>query len=95
MGKAAGPTDVASEMMKASGGFGSRWMNDVINNIVKEGCIHDDWIMSILVPMYKGESDPLVCGSYKAIKVLEQPMKVSERVLEKRVRCHYEIRNTK
>ena len=27
MGKAAGPTSVVSEMMKASGGFGSRWMS--------------------------------------------------------------------
>ena len=42
MGKAAGPTGVVSEMMKESGGFGSRWMTDLINNIVKEGCIPDD-----------------------------------------------------
>ena len=32
-----------SEMMKAAGGFGSRWVTDWINNIVKEGCIPDDW----------------------------------------------------
>ena len=36
--------------------------------------------------MYKGKGDPLVCGSYIAIKLLEQPMKVLERGLEKRVR---------
>ena len=42
---------------------------------------------SILVPVYKGKGDPLVCGSYRAIKLLEQPMKVLERVLEKCVRC--------
>ena len=29
--------------MKAAGGFGSGWMTDLINNIVKEGCILDDW----------------------------------------------------
>ena len=34
--KAAGPTGVVSEMMKASGGFGTRWMIDLINNIVNE-----------------------------------------------------------
>ena len=39
IGKAAGPTGVVSEMMKASGGFGTRWITDLINNIVKEGCI--------------------------------------------------------
>ena len=43
IGKAAGPTGVVSEMMKAAGGIGSRWMTDLINNIVKKGCIPDDW----------------------------------------------------
>ena len=36
---------------------------------------------------YYQKGDPLVCGSYRAIKLLEQPMKVLERVLEKRIRC--------
>ena len=66
-------------------------MTDLINNIVKEGCIPDDWRKSILVPVYKGKSDQLVCGSYRAIKLLEQPMKVLERVLEKRIRCQVSI----
>ena len=79
MGKAAGPTGVVSEIMKAAGDFGSRWMTDLINNIVKEGCIPDDWRKSILVPVYKGKGDPLVCGPYRAIKLLE-------RVLEKRIK---------
>ena len=77
IGKVAGPTGVVSEMMKAAGGFGSRWMTDLINNIVKEGCIPDDWRKSILVPVYKGKGDSLVCGSYRAIKLLEQPMKAT------------------
>ena len=42
-------------------------MTDLINNIVKEGCIPDDWRKSIRVPVYKGKGDPLVCGSYRAI----------------------------
>ena len=78
-------------MMKAAGGFGSRWMTDLINNIVKECCIPDDWRKSILVPVYKGKRDPLVCGSYRAIKLLEQAMKVLERVLEKSIRCQVEF----
>ena len=44
--------------MKASGGFGTRWMTDLINNIVKEGYIPDDWRKSILVPVYNGKGDP-------------------------------------
>ena len=57
MGKTTGPTGVVTEMMKASGGFCSRWMTDLINNIVKEGGILDDWSKSILVPVYKGKGD--------------------------------------
>ena len=47
IGKAAGHTGVVSEMMKASGGFGTSGMTDLINNIVKEGCIPDYWRKSI------------------------------------------------
>ena len=57
MGKAAGPTGVVSEMMKASGGFSSRWITDLINNIVKEGCI-PDWRKSIFMPG-KGSTDTI------------------------------------
>ena len=32
--------------------------------------------------MYKGKGGPLVCGSYRDIKLLEQPMKVLESVGE-------------
>ena len=66
-----------------------------LNNIVKDGCIPDDWRKSILVlvPVYNEKGDPLVCGSYRAIKLLEQPMKVLERVLEKRIRCQVSIDN--
>ena len=77
--------------MKEAGGFGSRWMTGLINNIVKEGCIPYDWRKSILVPVYTGKGDPLVCGSYRAIKLLEQPVKVRERVLVKMIRCQVSI----
>ena len=79
--------------MKTSDVFGTRCMIDLINTFVKEGCIPDDWRKSILVPVYKGKYDPLVCGSYRAIKLLEQPMKVFERVLEKRIRYRVLIDN--
>ena len=75
----------------AAGGFGSRCMTDLINNIVKEGCIPDDWRKSILVLVYNGKGDLLVCWSYRAIKFLEQPMKVLGRVLEKWIRCQVSI----
>ena len=91
--KAAGSTGVVSEMMKTSRNFGTRWITDLINNIVKEGCIIDDWGKSIMVSVYKGKCDLLVFGSYIASKLLEQPMKVHERILEKMIRCQVSIDN--
>ena len=41
----------------------------------------------MLVPVYKGTGDPLVCDLYRTIKFLEQPIMVPTTVLEKRLRC--------
>ena len=80
--KSAGPTGVESEMIKASGGFGTRWMTDQIKNIVKEGCIPNDWGKGILVSVYKGKCDLLMCGSYRAIRLLKQAMEVLEKPMK-------------
>ena len=39
------------------------------------------------------KGDQLVCESYRAIKLLEQPMKGLDRVLEKRIRSQVSIDN--
>ena len=88
-GKVTGPTGVVSETINASGGFGTRWITDLINNIVKESYIPDDWRKKYAC--VRGKCDPLVCGFYRAIRLLEQSMKVLERVLEKRIRCQVSI----
>ena len=64
--------------IKSSGGFGTRWLTDLINNMVQIGCIPDDWRKTILVHIYKVKCDPLVRNLYRTIKILEQPMKVLE-----------------
>ena len=33
-----------------------------------------------LLPIYKGKGDPMECGSYRGIKLLEHAMKVVERI---------------
>lgn len=86
VGKAAGPSGVVAEMLKAAGEAGVQWVTDLCNSIVKEGRIPDDWKKSWLLCLYKGKGDALDCGSYRGIKLLDQVMKVFERVIEKRVR---------
>ena len=55
--------------------------SDLCNGIVKEGSIPDDWKSSVVLPIYKGKGDPMECGSYRGIKLLEHAMKVVERIL--------------
>jgi len=37
---------------------------------VKEGCIPEDWKSSMVLPVYKGKGDPMECGSYRGIELL-------------------------
>jgi len=60
----------------------SSWI--YVNSIVKEGCIPEDWKSSVILPIYKGKCDPMECGSYRGIKLLEHATKVVERIFEHR-----------
>ena len=84
--KAAGPSGVVAEMLKAAGDAGIIWVTELCNRIVQEGKIPDDWCKSWMVNVYKGKGDALECGSYRGIKLLDHVLKVFERVMEVRVR---------
>jgi hypothetical protein len=84
--KAAGPTGVVSDLVKAAGEAGIVWVTDMCNAVVKEGRIPADWSKSWMISVYKGKGDALECGSYRGIKLLEHVMKILERVIDNRVR---------
>ena len=90
-GKAPGPSGVVGEMLKAAGDVGIQWMTDLCNAVVLEGKIPEDWRKSWMVSVYKGKGNALECGSYRGIKLLDQVMKVLERVIERRVRDKVQI----
>ena len=77
--KAPGLSGVVAEMIKATRDIGTQWILDLCNCIVKEGSIAEDWKSSVVLPVYKGKGDPMECGSYRGIKLLEHAMKVVER----------------
>ena len=78
-------------MIQATEGMGTQWLLDLCNGIVKEGCIPEDWKLSVILPIYKGKGDPMKCGSYREIKLLEHAMKVVERIFEHRIRQQIEV----
>jgi hypothetical protein len=90
-GKAAGPSGVVSEWLKAAGEAGVEWVTDVCNAVMNEGRMPDDWKKSLIVNVYKGKGDALECGSYRGIKLLDHVMKVFERVIEKRLRSRVNL----
>ena len=58
---------------------------------MKEGSIPEDWKSSVVLPIYKSKGDPMECGSYRGIKLLDHAMKVVERISEHRIRQQIEI----
>ena len=89
--KAAGTSGIVAELLKASGKLGIQWLANLGNAILHEGKIPSDWMISCLIPIYKGKGDPLQCSSHRGIKLLEHAMKVHERVIEKRIRAQVKM----
>jgi len=72
-------------MIQTTGEIGTQWILELCNGIVKEGCIPEDWKSSVVLPVCKGKGDPVECGSYRGIKLLEHAVKVVERIFEDRI----------
>jgi len=75
-----------SEMFMADEDCSVEWLTSLCNLIVAQERIPDDWKSSILLPVFKWKGDPMECGSYRVINLLEHAMKVIERVFERRTR---------
>ena len=81
--KAAGPSGIVAEMLKASGDTGARLVADLANDMVRNGVIPFDWEDSFIINIYKGKGDALERGNYRGLKLLDHVMKGIERVIEK------------
>ncbi len=90
-GKAAGTSLIIAEMLKASGVEGAQLIRDLIEAIIHYGKIPTDWEESIIVSLYKGKGVAIERGNYRGLKLLEQVMKVLERVAESILRQQVHI----
>ena len=85
-GKAAGPSGIVAEMLKSAGDTGVAIMRNLVESIIREGRIPTDWEESHIVSLYKGKGEALDRGNYRGLKLLDQAMKVLERVVDKLIR---------
>ena len=85
-GKAAGPSGIVVEMIRAAGDTGATMIRDLAVDIIRDGKIPTDWEQSFIVCLYKGKGDALVRGNYQGLKLTEQVLKVLERIVDGLIR---------
>ena len=90
-GKAAGPSGIVAEMLKPVGEAGAEEVCILVENIISKGCILTDWQESFIVNLCKGKGNALNKDNYSGLKLIEQVLKVLERVVEGLIRQIFEI----
>ena len=67
-GKAASPSGIVVEMIKAAGDAGATMIPDLATAIIRDGKVPTDWEQSFIICLYKGKGDALDRG-----KLLSRP----------------------
>ena len=78
-------------MIKATEDIGTQWLLDLCTGIVKKVAFQRIGSQVWYYPFTQGKGDPMECGSYRGIKLLEHAMKVVERIFEHRIRQQIEV----
>ena len=85
LGKAAGPSEINMDMIKASGEFGVGVLKKLCQRVLDGKSMPEEWKTSVVVPIFQGKGDMMDCGVCRGVKLLEHAMKIVERVQEKRI----------
>ena len=84
--KARARSGVAIELFKAGGDKCLRSLKNVFDDILFKCKLPEEWMLSPLVPIFKGKGDPLNPNSYRGIKLMEHAFKLYEKILNGRLR---------
>ena len=79
-GKAAGLSEITTEMIVAGGRIAEEVILQLCQRILDGKGIPDEWKISVVVPTFRGKEDVMNCNSYRGVKLLEHGMKIIERV---------------
>ena len=74
IGKASGPSGVAIELFQADGDKCLKFLTNIFNDILFK--LPEKWMLSSLVPIFKGKGGPLYPNSYGGKKLLEHAFKL-------------------
>ena len=85
-GKAPGPSGLTIELLKSTEEVGIQELYKIMQEMEREERIPREWSSSFTIPIYKGKGDAMRCDNYRGVRLLEQGMKLWEKILEKRLR---------
>ena len=72
-------------MFKVGGDKCLKSLTNLFNHILLKDKLQEEWILSSLVPIFKGKGDPLNPNSYRGINLLKHAFKLYEKVFNGRL----------
>ena len=90
-GKATVPSGLNVEMILAGGDDIILAITHLINCIIAENKIPDDWCLSYIINCCKGKGDALLRENYRGLKLLDQVMKIMEHIFATIIRTQVDI----
>ena len=94
IGKAAGPSGIIAEMLKASGEEGVELATQLAEAVFGSSEIPKDWEESFILNFFKSKGEALDRGNYRGLKLTDQVMKLLEHVLDPLIRNMVDINKT-
>ncbi|KAI5735640.1 hypothetical protein M8J77_020866 [Diaphorina citri] len=85
-GKSTGPDEISVEAWKCLGEYGIDMLCDLMNQVLNEERMPNEWRDSVIVPIYKEKGDIQDCKNYRGIKLISHTMKIWERIIDTRIR---------
>ena len=67
IGKASGPSGVATELFNASGDKSLKSLTNIFNDTLFKDTLPEEWMLSSLVPIFQGKANPLNPNSYTCV----------------------------
>ena len=86
VGKAPGVDGVRAEMLKEGGVTVVEWLVRVFGVCFVLSMVPVDWVLAIIVPLFKGKGDVYDCSNFRGISLLSVVGKVYGRILINRIR---------
>ena len=63
-------------------GISLKSLRNIFNDILFKDKLPEEWMLSSLVPIFKGKRNPINPNSYRGIKILEHAFKLYKKVLD-------------